>query len=125
LTVSNFLTHITVDIDIKPGSNPNSINLKSKGNVPVAILSSEVFDATTIDPSTVELEGAGVKVKKNGKLMASVEDVNDDGLDDLVLHFDTQELNLTEDSTEAVLTGETFDGISIIGSDSVNIVPKR
>ena len=66
-----------------------------------------------------------MKVKKNGKLMASVEDVNDDGLDDLVLHFDTQELNLTEDSTEAVLTGETFDGISIIGSDSVNIVPKR
>jgi len=122
LTVSNLATMI----DIKPGSDPNSINLKSKGKVPVAILSSEVFDATTVDPSTVKLADAQVAVKgKKGKLMASVEDVNGDGLDDLVLHFNTQELNLTKDSTEAVLIGETFDGMSIIGSDSVNIVPKR
>ena len=36
-----------VAIDIKPGSYPNSINLKSNGKVPVAILSSPTFDATT------------------------------------------------------------------------------
>ena len=39
-----------VTIDIKPGSDPNSINLGSAGVIPVAILSSEAFDATTVDP---------------------------------------------------------------------------
>jgi hypothetical protein len=31
---------IKVDIDIKPGSSPNPINLKGKEKIPVAILSS-------------------------------------------------------------------------------------
>jgi len=48
----------SVDIDIKPGSDQNTINLRSKGVIPVAILSSEDFDATNVDPTTVELEGA-------------------------------------------------------------------
>ena len=34
----------TVGIDIKPGSFPNSINLKGKGVIPVAILSTTTFD---------------------------------------------------------------------------------
>jgi len=44
-------------IDIKPGSCPNPFNGKSNGSVPVAILGSDVFDATSVDPMTVELEG--------------------------------------------------------------------
>ena len=43
-----------VEIDIKPGSDPNSINLRSKGVIPVAILTTEDFDATTVDPLSVE-----------------------------------------------------------------------
>lgn len=39
-----------VTIDVKPGSFPNSINLASAGSVPLAILSSEGFDATTVLP---------------------------------------------------------------------------
>ena len=35
---------VPVNIDIKPGGYPNSINLKNKGNVPVAILSNANFD---------------------------------------------------------------------------------
>lgn len=45
--------YISVTIDIKPGSYPNSINLGSNGNVLVAIFSTEDFDATTVDPLTV------------------------------------------------------------------------
>ena len=44
-----------MDIDIKPGSDPNPINPGSNGLIPVAILSSEDFDATTVDPATIEL----------------------------------------------------------------------
>ena len=44
---------VPVDIDIKPGSFPNSINTKSMGKVPVAILGTEDFDVMTVDPYTV------------------------------------------------------------------------
>jgi hypothetical protein len=55
---------IEVSIDIKPGSlpNANSINLASAGSVPVAILSSPSFDARTINPDSVSLAGAHVKL---------------------------------------------------------------
>ncbi len=115
---------ITVAIDIKPGSDPNSINLGSKGTVPVAIFSSAGFDATTVDPTTVTLAGAAVKVRGKGTPMASQADVNLDGLMDLLIHVDTQAFQLTGSDTEAVLKGETFDGFLIRGTDSVRIVPE-
>ena len=42
----------------------------------------------------------------------------------MVMHCKTQELDLTRDSTEATLEGETYDGTPIVGTDSVNMVPK-
>lgn len=43
-----------VVIDIKPGSDPNAINPRSKGVIPVAILTTDTFDAQSVDPSTVQ-----------------------------------------------------------------------
>jgi hypothetical protein len=115
---------LDVAIDIKPGSDPNSINLRSKGNVPVAIFSTPAFDATTIDPATVKLADAPVRVVgKKGRLQAAAEDVNGDGLMDLLVHIDTQALALAPGDVEAVLTGATYDGTPIRGSDAVQIVP--
>jgi hypothetical protein len=114
---------IPVAIDIKPGSFPNSINLGSNGTVPVAILSSSSFDAATIDPSTVVLAGAAVNLRGRGTPMASVEDINADGFDDLVVHVSTEALQLAETDTEAVLMGKTFSGVPVVGTDSVRIVP--
>lgn len=114
---------IPIKIDIKPDGTPNSINLGSNGKVPVAILSTETFDAATVNPASVRLAGAPVQAKPNGKLMASLEDVNGDGRLDLVLHFPTQALLLNNASTQATLTGLTTNGRCISGSDSVNIVP--
>jgi hypothetical protein len=117
-----------VDIDIKPGSYPNAINLGSYGLIPVAILSSDEFDATTVDPETVELAGADVAVRgKSNKYMAHAEDVNGDGLVDLLVQVATE--NLAPDSLQdgfAVLTGnllEEFGGTLIEGTDEITIVP--
>lgn len=107
---------IAVSIDIKPGSYPNSINLGSRGVVPVAILTADAFDASIVDPATVVFAGAA-------PLRWAMEDVDYDGDLDLLFHFKTQELDLDMDSTEATLTGETFDGMLIEGTDTVNIVP--
>jgi len=120
-------TTIQIDIDIKPGSYPNSINLGSHGLVPVGILSSSEFDATTVDPETVELAGAGVGVRgKSNKYMAHEEDVNADGLVDLVLQVATENLDpgAFQDGF-GVLTGSTYDGQSIQGVDEVTIVPSE
>lgn len=67
-----------VDIDIKPGSDPNPINQGSNGLIPVAIFSSPCFDATTVDSTIVELGGASVAVRGKGKSMAHKEDVDGD-----------------------------------------------
>ena len=113
-----------VDIDIKPGSYPNAINLGSNGVIPVAILSSDTFDATTVDPETVFLAGAGVAVRGKGNKLASQEDVNGDGLTDLVVKLETENLDPdTFQNGTATLTGQTVNGVKFTGSDSIRIVP--
>jgi hypothetical protein len=108
-----------VPIDIKPDSFPNSINLGSKGTIPVAIISTATFDATMVNPTTVTLAGAPVKLKVNGKPMVSFQDVNSDGRLDLLLHVSTPALQLTSTDTEAILAGQTFGGTLIQGADSI------
>lgn len=55
--------------------------------------------------------------------MSSVEDVDGDGLLDLVVHVSTEALELSETDTEAILEGKTTDGTPIRGTDSVRVVP--
>jgi len=115
---------ISINIDIKPGSFPNSINLNSAGVIPVAILSSGTFDAMTVDPDTISLAGASIKlVGRSERALAHAEDVNWDGLLDLVSQVVTEQLLLEAGNSIAVLEATTFDGIDIRGEDSVNIIP--
>jgi hypothetical protein len=119
---------ITVAIDIKPGGDPNSINLGSDGNVPVAIFGSSTFDVSDIDINSLAFSGASVKtVGKNSKPLCSISDVNFDGFDDMVCHFLTEELTLGLGDTVGVLTGiftpSGMDPHAFVGQDSVNIVP--
>ncbi len=107
-----------VDIDIKPGSDPNSINPSGKGVIPVAILTTDNFDATTVDPDTVIFGPGGAE-----PVHTAIEDVDDDGDTDMILHFRTQDTGIELGDTEATLTSQTTDGIEITGTDSVRIVP--
>jgi hypothetical protein len=112
-----------VTIDIKPGSYPNSINPISYGNVPVAVLTTDDFDASTVNPDTVVFLDA-IPCKKE-----KLEDVDDDGDIDMLFHFKIQELDfelLVDEGDEypyAYLTGVTIDGQSIEGKDTVKLVP--
>jgi len=113
---------LQVAIDIKPGDATNTINLRSAGTVPVAILGSATFDPLAVDPATVTLAGAPVATRGRSQPMTAQGDFNHDGYLDLLLHFRTQDFKLTPTSTEAVLYGTTFSGQRIRGSDSVRIV---
>ncbi len=119
------ITTTAVDIDIKPGSDPNSINLCNQGNVTVAILTTPDFDATTVDPDTATLADAEVRtVGKSNKQMARIEDVDGDGDLDLVLQFATVDLAVSFGilDTEATLNAETFGGAAVVGTDDIRIV---
>lgn len=139
----------TTPVDIKPQACPNLLNVKSKGVLPVAILGTEDFDVTTVDPVSIRLTGVA-------PLRSSFEDVSTafypllgkesefdcteegpDGFLDLVLKFDTQEVvealetELGELADGAViilpLTGnllEEYCGTPIIGEDVVIILKK-
>jgi hypothetical protein len=116
-----FSPFLHVGIDIKPGDGRNTINLKSGGVVPVAILGSATIDPLTVEPETVTLAGAPVATRGPGQPMTSQGDTNGDGYLDLLLHFRTQALQLTPASTEAVLYGTLTTGARIRGADSVRI----
>jgi hypothetical protein len=116
---------IQVAIDIKPGSDPNSINLGSAGVIPVAIFSTDTFDATTIDPFSIDLNGATVKIvgNKNLKPLCNAEDADGDGLVDLVCKVYTVDFIVEVGESVAELHGMTVDGEEIIGQDFIRIVP--
>jgi hypothetical protein len=117
-------------IDVKPGDDQNNINLRSKGVVPVAALTTDQFDAATVDPATAQFAGAS-------PAHWSLEDVDGDGDEDVIFHFRTQELDLTEDSTEATLTAQLMSQITALsavkassgavvsGTDTVRIVTAK
>jgi len=112
-----------VGIDIHPGSFPNSINPKSRGRIPVAILSTTTFNAPAeVNASTLTFGRTGDEpsldfCNDNG------EDVNGDGRLDLVCHFSTQTAAFQSGDTQGFLKGRTHGNVPIAGSDSVKIVP--
>jgi hypothetical protein len=111
-----------VDIDIKPGSDPNSLNRGAKGVLPVAVLGREWLDVHDIDAATLRLAGAAPAERgKKGKI-ASCEDVNGDGFVDLVLHFPVADLEVADDATSLLLTGSLVNGDELRGSDSIRVV---
>jgi hypothetical protein len=119
-TLSNRVTVGTlILIDIKPGDGLNRINPQSQGKIPVAILTTNIFDATIVDPLSVGF-GPNKATEAHGK--GHIEDVNGDGDMDLVLHFNIQETGIQCGDTLASLTGETFARQAIEGSDSIKTV---
>jgi hypothetical protein len=121
--LSSQRTFRPVAIDIKPGSDPNCLNINGRGVIPVAVLSDQTFDAATIDITTLSLGGLDVRVRGNKGPLCSLEDANGDGLNDMVCQFqdDPDYWDVGED--EATLKGKLVDGIEIEGTDLICIVP--
>jgi hypothetical protein len=116
LTVRGQMPFRPVDIDIKPGTDPNSVNLRANGKIPVAILTTDTFDATQVDWESV-LFGPEGATEVHERI--HIDDVDDDGDMDVVLHFVTQNAGIACSDTKATLTGETFSGESFVGTDTI------
>ena len=126
---------LEVAVDIKPGSCPNPLNVKSSGVLPVAILGSEELDVNTIDVASIELAGVGVVRHSFEDVSTPVSDINDcnctedgpDGYTDLTLKFKTQDIVETigdvnhGDVLPLELTGVLFGERPIEGADYIVI----
>lgn len=135
----------TVPVDIKPQSCRNPLSMKEKGVLPVAILGTDTFDVTQVDPATIRLEGvaplrwaledvATPYEPFTGKQDAyDCNDYGPDGYIDLTLKFKAQEvvaaLGEIQDGDVMVLhllanLREEYGGIPIVGEDVVVILAK-
>lgn len=112
---------IFIDLDIKPGSDRNPLNLRSKGKLPVVVLGSDELDVSTIDLATLLLNGVGLPEKNNG-YPASFEDEDGDGILDLVMLFSLQDLGIEAGMEELLVTGSFLDGGNFEGSSSISVV---
>jgi formylglycine-generating enzyme len=132
-----------VDLDIGPSDCPNdfTINLKSKGRLPMAILGTEEFDVSQIDANTISIGGIVFPVKT-----PAIEDVSApvggeecacqigiDGYADLVLHFSRRDviqalgLDMMVPGTVVPVTveGNLSDGTPFQATDCVTLVGRE
>jgi hypothetical protein len=115
---------LEVDLDIKPWSDPNSINPMGSGIIPVAIFGSESVDVTLIDATTLAFGPNGAAlVHLSGPHfeddLGGPYDLNGDGIGDAVVHFATAETGIAWGDTEACVTGEFLTGTPFDGCDEI------
>lgn len=113
-----------INIEVKPGSDDLApINPRSRGKIPVAILGALDFSVVNIDTSTLTFGASGdeASLKKCSK---SAEDVNGDGHNDLVCHFENQKARFNEGSLEGVLKGQLENGEMFEGRAFLKVIPK-
>lgn len=107
--------------DVKPRSFPSAVNLKKEGLVPVAILSTTEFDALTqVDRQSLTFGATGTE-DSLVRCATDGEDVDGDGLLDLVCQFATQAMALTCESTTATVMGRTVNGFRFEGQDDIKV----
>ncbi|MGB9081413.1 MAG: hypothetical protein WCD00_08940, partial [Desulfuromonadaceae bacterium] len=111
-----------IPIDIKPGGFPNSINPRSRGKIPVAILSTPTFNApATIDPTSPTFGRTG---NEQSLAFCDTSDVNGDRIPDMVCHFNTENAGFLPADTIGTLKAQKFNNQVVIGTDSVRILPQ-
>jgi hypothetical protein len=104
---------VAPSVDVMPGSRDNPINLRSRGVVPIALLSTATFYATKVDFRTLcfgDAEAADQRECSESHGRSHVEDANRDGVRDLVLHYNTPQTGIDKGDTRACLSGRLPSG---------------
>ncbi|MGY5880973.1 MAG: PKD domain-containing protein, partial [Candidatus Thorarchaeota archaeon] len=113
-SLSVTVLRIPVIIDVKPCSDKNPINTKSKGKIPVAIINNGIFDPALVNPETVLFGPNGASPTH-----WNFKDVDDDGDIDLMLHFNTQETGIVPGDISVTLYADLYDGRQVVGEDNI------
>ncbi|MEO6666272.1 MAG: hypothetical protein ABIO65_05800 [Nitrospiria bacterium] len=121
--VSSPVLHI--NIDIKPGHDSSiaPINPKSKGKIPVALLGSADFNVRNVNVASLTFGHTGDEASLSK--CPGREDVNDDGVLDLVCHFENQLAVFAFTDEEGILKGTLDDGRVFEGRGWLKVVPAK
>ena len=116
-----------VRLDVLPGDDANAVDLNDASReVPMALLSSATFDPRLVDLATVRVGNASIAKSGDGGYTSSLEDVNGDGIPDLVVRFNVGDLtsvgSLSHSSTSLTLVATLTDGRQITGTDVIQPV---
>jgi hypothetical protein len=106
---------IPATIDVLPGTFPNRINIKSTGVIPVAILSTPYYDAPSrVNQHTVRFGPTGTEAIIDG--LCKSEDVNHDGVLDLLCRFRIQDAKFKLGDTVARIRwgNQDFEGLAAV-----------
>jgi hypothetical protein len=115
---------IPVQAIIHPQVLADAIRLPFANVIPVAVLSSETFDSTKIDPASLILAAPALNlIATTNAAHCEERDINADGLVDLVCQFELAHLSIGSGFLLATLQGQTADGIEIRADVPVNVVP--
>jgi hypothetical protein len=97
------------------------VRVARSGVMPVVILGGPEFDVDEIDRATLELGPGGAQpAHRSG---GHCDDVNEDGITDLVSHFNVREVGLDAGDELVCATGNTFDGRAFEGCDAIRTLP--
>ncbi|MEH6471150.1 MAG: hypothetical protein V7752_07865 [Halopseudomonas sp.] len=133
-----------MQIDIKPGSCPNPINIDKKGVTPVAIVGTSALDVRSLKLDSIRLEGvtpARYSFEDATAEIAAKASIYDcststsDGIEDLSLKFRTQDLAAAlqiklgrqpfdGEIIALTLTAETTEGSPLNAEDSIQVLVK-
>ncbi|MHC4445061.1 MAG: hypothetical protein ACYTF1_20635 [Planctomycetota bacterium] len=115
---------LEVDIDILPSDDPNllTVNMQSKGRLPIAILGSAENDVSQINISSLHIGETTFAVR-----LGVIDDINEDGFDDVMLHFSRRDviaaLGLDEmepgEVVPITVQGVLTSGRCVLGTDDV------
>jgi hypothetical protein len=112
-----------VAIDIRPWNKRNPVNYKSRGILPVSILSAEDFDAIDLVDQRSLTFGAAGNEESLAFCNPKPRNVGRDGSkNDLVCYFYVDIAGFKCGNSVGVLKGEMFDGTQIEGRDLVRIL---
>lgn len=112
---------LQISIDIKPGLDRiTRVNPKSKGKIPVALLSLNDFDATNADESSIRFGPGGTEASGH----CNKHDANHDGRADLLCHFDLEAAAFDESDEEGIVTG-TVGGMPFEGRGWLKVIHNK
>jgi DNA/RNA endonuclease G (NUC1) len=118
-SATKFTTFKVARISTGLSVNPNKINIRGQGDgqVIVTVFGSSTIDASAIDIGSVRIGSVGIDTKGNDGFKSSIEDANNDGIPDLIVHFGRGDLvdggALTNQTAQLVLQANLNDGRQI------------
>jgi hypothetical protein len=108
---------LAVQIDVRPDSEKNPIQLGSRGVLPVVLYGEFDFAVEDVDVDTLAFgPDAAFIAHRNGP---HFDDIDGDGLLDMILHHRIADTGLTAYDVEVCLNGQTMDGMPFEGCDDV------